>query len=166
MQPLWRRWNRPRSCTLMEGGPCTACKESAAIYHQIKQREKEIFKLKEKRRVLATQMNANHDPFIHKFPSEIGSHIFRLCLPSLDPQISDLWWRQIAGWNVPLRLRAVCRKWRQLAWTTSNLWQAPFLRIQPWTPPSLAKALPDLLREWLGRSGLLPLNIFFNHDGY
>ena len=113
--------DRPRSCTLMEGGPCRACEESAAIYHQIKQLEKEIDKLKEKRRALATTMNANHDPFIHKFPPEIGSHIFHLCLPSLDSQISDLWWRQMAEWNVPLRLGAVCRKWRQLAWATSKV---------------------------------------------
>ena len=28
-------------------------------------------------------MNTIHDPFIHKFPPEIGSHIFRLCLPTL-----------------------------------------------------------------------------------
>ena len=42
----------------------------------------------------------------------------------------------------------------------------PLLEIDPSTPLSLAKLLPDLLSEWIGRSGLLPLTIFFDHAGY
>ena len=158
--------DRPVTCTMVEGGPCAACREGAAIYHQIRQLEEEIAALKEKRRMLATTMNANHDPFIHKFPPEIGSRIFYLCMPSVYSPISDAWMPQIKGWNMPLKLGAVCRKWRQLAWATPNLWVAPVLKIRPSTPLSLAKLLPDLLREWLGRSGLLPLTISFDHVGY
>jgi hypothetical protein len=158
--------DRPVTCTMVEGGPCAACRESAAIYHQIRQLEEEIAELKAKRRVLATTMNANHDPFIHKLPPEIGSHIFYLCTPSLDFPIWDPWMPQIEGWNMPLKLGAVCRKWRQLAWETPNLWVAPLLEIDPSTPLSLAKLLPGLLSEWIGRSGLLPLTLFFDHTGY
>ena len=71
----------PVTCSMVEGGPCAACSESAAIYLQIRQLEEEIAELKAKRRALATTMNANHDPFIHKLPPEIGSHIF--CLSSI-----------------------------------------------------------------------------------
>ena len=111
-------------------------------------------------------MNEIHDPFIHKLPPEIGSHIFSLCLPSLDCQLSDSWSVQEAEWNVPLRLGAVCRKWRQVAWATPNLWVAPLLEIRPLMAYSLANSLPNLFCEWLGRSGLLPLTIFFYHAGY
>ncbi|KIM37258.1 hypothetical protein M413DRAFT_30986 [Hebeloma cylindrosporum] len=37
--------------------------------------------------------------------------------------------------------------------------------IQPSTKRSLAESLPDLLREWLSRSGVRPLTIFFSHFG-
>ena len=158
--------DRPVTCTMVEGGPCVACRECAAIYLQIRQLEEEIAELKAKRRALATTMNANHDPFIHKLPPEIGSHIFCLCLPSLNSEISNLWPGQEWGQMRPLNLGAVCRKWRQLAWATPNLWAALFLDIKPSTPHSLASSLPDLLREWLGRSGLLPLTLSFNHAGY
>ena len=156
----------PAACTLLEGGPCSACKERADIQSQIKRLEEDIFKLKEKRHALGTTMNEIHEPFIHKLPPEIGSHIFYLCLPSLDSHESDLWSAQEAEWNVPLRLGAVCRKWREVAWATPNLWVAPLLEIKPSTAYSLANSLPSLFREWLGRSGLLPLTIFFFHAGY
>ena len=156
----------PVACTMLEGNPCAACKERADIRSQIKRLEEDIMKLKEKHYALRTTMNAIHDPFIHKLPPEISSHIFFLCMPSLDYRLSDFWSAQQAGWNVPLRLGVVCRKWRQVAWTTPNLWVAPFLKFKPSTAYSLAKSLPDLFREWLGRSGLLPLTIFFDHAAY
>ena len=97
-------------------------------------------------------MNSIHDPFIHKFPPEIGSYIFRLCLPTLD--FGELYpWpkrREVTG---ILRLGGVCQKWRQLAWATPNLWEMLYLDIEP-----------DLIEEWLGRSGVLPLTIFFVND--
>jgi hypothetical protein len=158
--------DRPVTCTMVEGGPCAACIESASIYHQIRQLEEEIAELKAKRRMLATTMNANHDPFIHKLPPEIGSRIFYLCMPSVESPIWVPWKPQKKGWKMPLKLGAVCRKWRQLAWATPNLWVALSLEIKPSTSLSLAKLLPDLLREWLGRSGLLPLTISFDHAGY
>jgi len=163
--------DQPLICTAVGGGPCEACKESAAIYHQIIQLEEEITKLKEKRRVLATMMNENHDPFIHKLPSEVGSHIFRLCFPSLEMPPFDSGFEMSyplkkPGWGTPLRLGAVCHNWRQLAWATPNLWVAPWVELEPLTSSSRVESLPDLLREWLGRSGLLPLTIFFGYTGH
>ncbi|KIM34923.1 hypothetical protein M413DRAFT_449996 [Hebeloma cylindrosporum] len=150
----------------MEGGPCAPCRENAAIYHRIEELETEIAELKAKRRALATTINANHDPFIHKLPSEIGSHIFCHCMPSFGSPIYDLWMNQSGEWMTPLTLGAVCRKWRQLAWATPNLWVAPYVKIEPSTALSLAESLPNLLREWLGRSGSFFLTIFFEHSGY
>ena len=153
----------PVACALLEGGPCSACKEWADIQGQIKRLEEEIIKLKEKHHALRTTMNSIHDPFIHKLPPEIASHIFCLCLPTLD--FGELYpWpkrREVTG---ILRLGGVCRKWRQLAWATPNLWEMLYLGIEPATTNSLAKSLPGLIEEWLGRSGVLPLTIFFVND--
>jgi hypothetical protein len=150
----------PVACTVLEGGPCSACEERSDIRSQIKRLEEEIIKLKEKHYALGTTMNAIHDPFIHKLPPEIGSHILRLCLPTLDFGLPHPWPQpeEVTG---ALRLGAVCRKWRQLAWATPNLWEMLYLDTGPWTTNSLASSLPGLIEAWLARSGVLPLAIFF-----
>jgi hypothetical protein len=112
--------DRPLTCGVLGSGPCAPCKERAIIRQKIKELEAEIMQLKAKHDFLATTMNAIHDPFIHKLPPEIGSHIFLFSLPTFD--ISDAFLvpgELMAG---PLGLGAVCRKWRQLAWATPNLW--------------------------------------------
>jgi hypothetical protein len=109
-------------------------------------------------------MNTIHDPFIHKLPPEIGSHIFRLCLPTLDFEDFHLW-NEAAAFTRVLRLGAVCQKWRQLAWATPDLWDTLYLRIPSWIKHPLVQWLPGLLREWLCRSGMRPLTIFFRYVG-
>ena len=64
-----------------------------------------------------------------------------------------------------LRVGAVCRMWRQLAWITPDLWDTLCLTIQPSMKRSLAESLPGLLHEWLNRSGIRSLNIFFRYFG-
>ena len=141
----------------LDGGPCSPCEERAAI--QIKQ-------LKTKYDAIGTARNAIHDPFVHKLPSEIASHIIRLSLPTLNNRKEDLedihqqWSIIRKGWAL-LKLGSVCRKWRQLAWATPNLWTTLYIRIKASITPSTAESLPDLLREWLGRSGAVPLTIYF-----
>jgi len=152
-----------KTCIVLEGDPCLPCKERKEIQKQIEQLEEEITKLKAKHHALGGRINAIHDPFIHKLPPEVGSHIFRLCLPTLD--FEDLRDDEAAAFTRVLRLGAVCQKWRQLAWTTPDLWDTLFLRITPSTRLSLAKSLPGLLREWLSRSGIRPLTIIFRHFG-
>jgi hypothetical protein len=157
--------DRPVFCTVSEGGPCSACEEREAIRDQIEQMEEEIAKLKAKHHALGGRMNAIHDPFIHKLPPEIGSHIFHLCLPTLDFEDIEIWTEAATLSTRVLKLGAVCRKWRQLAWTTPDLWDTLFLSIPPSTRRSLSESLPDLLREWLSRSGMRPLTIFFRYHG-
>ena len=151
------------TCSVLKGGPCSSCKEAADIQGQIKRLEEEIIKLKGKHHALRTKINSIHDPFIHTFPPEIGSYIFRLSLPTLDFRGFFPWpeRKEVTG---ALRLGAVSRKWRQLAWTTQNLWEILYLHIGPSTTNALAKSFPGLLQEWLGRSGVLPLTIFFAND--
>ena len=109
------------TCAVLEGGPCSPCKERGEIREQIEQLKEEITKLKEKHRALGGRANEIHDPFIHKLPLEIGSHIFRLCLPTLDFKEFRLW-SKAAAFTRALRLGAVCQKWRQLALVMCRLW--------------------------------------------
>jgi len=152
------------TCVVVEGGPCSACDERATIRQKIEQLEGEIAKLKAKHHALGSAMNAIHDRFIHKLPPEISSHIFRFTLQTFDCR--DTRTKGNSGLVVgPLRLGAVCRKWRQLAWATLHLWETIYIAIQPSKSLSLAQSLPGLVREWLVRSGGLPLTIFFSHPG-
>jgi len=173
--------DQPVICIALEGGPCSPCKEIASVRQQIRQLEEELTTLKAKYDSLATTINTIHDPFIHKFPPEIGSHIFHLSLPASPPKITPCSFRPasilsngayekaiLESWSdrnsVILGLGAVCRKWRQLAWETPDLWDTLYLAIGPSMRRSLAQSLPGLLSEWLGRSGDLPLSIFFHHS--
>jgi len=148
------------TCVALDGGPCLPCEERAGILDQIKQ-------LKMKYDAIGTARNAIHDPFVHKLPPEIASHILCLSLPTLNNATEDLgdiheqWSIIRKAWAAPLKLGSVCRKWRQLAWATPNLWTTLYIRIKPSFTPSTAESLPGLLREWLGRSGAVPLTIYF-----
>jgi len=158
--------DEPITCVALAGGPCSACRERATIRQKIKQLEEELAKLKAKHDTVTATMNAIHDPFIHKLPPEIGSHIFRLCLPALsngEHLEATLNLQEDSSSPEILRFGAVCRMWRQLAWTTPGLWNTLYLRIGLWTRRSLVESLPGLVSEWLKRSGSLPLTIFFRH---
>jgi len=150
------------TCVISEGNGCSACVERAAIRDRIERLKEEIINLKAKYHALGTTMNAIHDPFIHKLPPEIGSHIFRLCLPTINPTSLRCYPEN----KLPqvLRLGAVCRKWRQLAWATPNLWEILSIDTYPERMRTLAGSWPGLINEWLGRSKGLPLTIFFFHD--
>jgi hypothetical protein len=135
-----------------------------AIQEKIEQLEQEITKLKAKHSALGSRANEIHDPFIHKLPPEIGFHIFRLSFPTFDFEDFPLWDKAAAFTRV-LRLGAVCRKWRELAWATPDLWDTLYVRIPPSQGRALVQWLPGLLREWLSRSGMRPLTIFFSYSG-
>ena len=155
------------TCVVLGGNPCWACEERANIQDQMKRLEEEMIKLKAKYHALGTTINAIHDPFIHKFPREIGSHIFRLCLPKpLTRPIYDHPSHIHEEFLWALRLGAVCRKWRELAWATPNLWENLFIDVNPSTLHTLDSSWPGLISEWLGRSRVLPLTIMFKQDGF
>jgi len=148
------------TCVTLNGEPCSPYEEKAAVFHQIEQP-------KAKYDTIGTAWNAIHDPFINKLPPEIASHILCLSLTTLnngddDPNAMYGQWSIIRkDWAAPLKLGSVCCKWRQLAWSTPNLWTTVHIRIKPSMTASTAESLPGLLREWLGRSGALPLTVYF-----
>ena len=116
--------------------------------------------LKSRSKLLRNDMNEVQDTLNHKFPIEIVSHIFTLCLPPLRDNLYHHNGIQ-EEWAVPLFLGAICRKWRHIAWLTPRLWTTVVVRVSFRTAKQLGGSLPQLVTEWLGRSGVLPLTIKF-----
>ncbi|KAF8878661.1 hypothetical protein CPB84DRAFT_1852300 [Gymnopilus junonius] len=105
-----------------------------------KDRLNELF---ERHRKARAQMNALHDPMSARFPVEIGSKIFEMCIPT-----------ELFGY--PIYLGALCQNWRKIAWSTPGVWN--FIDIDA---DRLAKwvELQDIAVEWLFRSCDLPLTV-------
>jgi len=143
---------RPDGCVMPDGNRCSACTEDIALEKQLKELENLTEKIHIRRRALRTVMNQNHDRLIHRFPPEIASRIFFYY--SLASSCLDTYEK-----TNTLCLGAVCRKWRQLAWTTPEVWTWIHIHnriIYRWNN-NAAK----LLAEWLERSATLPLTIRF-----
>jgi len=142
---------RPERCVVFDNQPCAACTEDIELEKELRELERLIEKLQSRRRALRTVMNENHDHLIHKFPPEIASRIFIQYAPrSMSRYKEDR--------STPLRLGAVCRKWRQLAWATPQLWSSLVVEVE-----ALGEHPLQLISEWLERSGSLPLTIRFIH---
>lgn len=63
--------------------------------------------------------------------------------------------------TTPLTISAVCRDWRQAAFSEPRLWNSIYLVAVPYK----AKIQAELLRDWLSRSGSLPLTIEIDCSG-
>ncbi|KIM42601.1 hypothetical protein M413DRAFT_444306 [Hebeloma cylindrosporum] len=144
---------RPERCVVLDGKPCAACTEDIELEKQIGELETLIYELYNRRRALRTVMNDNHDHLIHNFPPEIVSHIFVLYAT---PNVSTHKNKR----STPLRLGAVCRKWRQLAWATPRLWSSLALDFTFGKNDPLHSL--HLIDEWLERSASLPLTIRYD----
>ena len=142
---------RPEQYMVLGGRPCSACTKDIKLEKKIKELEIQIKKIHIKRRTLHTAMNENHDPLIYKFPPEIASHIFVECSPLIER--FDIPYRVD-----PFYLSMVCQKWQQLAWETPELWTS--LNIGSYDQDQV-----QLVREWLDRSGGLPLSIKLVDNG-
>lgn len=108
-------------------------------------------------RVRRRKMNDIHDPFISRLPPEIASHIFTLFLPNdVDNSYSISYPTGLLPTTAitPLRLGAVCQAWREIAWSTPALWSSISIDMF-----ATNKATAEIVREWLRRSGELPLYI-------
>ncbi|PPQ95619.1 hypothetical protein CVT26_008648 [Gymnopilus dilepis] len=60
----------------------------------------------------------------------------------------------------PLILGRICRRWRQVAWSTPDLWTALAISTERATLPTHIQ----LAEEWLSRAGTLPLSISYTSD--
>lgn len=95
-------------------------------------------------------INIGHDYLTRKMPVEIIAEIFkatltRTLMPGLKDHVIDS----------PLFLGAVCQTWRKIAWSAPALWN--WIHISLRRPAS--QHLEETVKEWIGRSGRLPLVI-------
>ncbi|KAF8911683.1 hypothetical protein CPB84DRAFT_940956 [Gymnopilus junonius] len=107
-----------------------------------------------RREEMQYKVDALHKPIIDRLPVELAQYIFELCVeyPVNDPNADNA--RQ---YRIPqLRLGAVCRNWRRIAWSTHRLWTT----IAFFYGPDTQESHVWLAIEWLSRSGQLPLLIF------
>ncbi|KAF8064317.1 hypothetical protein FPV67DRAFT_214511 [Lyophyllum atratum] len=98
---------------------------------------------------------------IRKLPVEVMQTIFRWCLPSRNCAMSS--------GEPPLSLGRVCSTWRQISFSTPQLWSS--LHI---SPPydhgpdknGLLVRYGEAIEAWLSRSASLPISISFVEDQY
>ncbi|KAF8879878.1 hypothetical protein CPB84DRAFT_285526 [Gymnopilus junonius] len=161
----------PKHCRLSHGGPCSPCSKLKALEFRIsrvKQKfleaQKTMTDLVKQHQDLKAQINRVHDPIIKRLPPEIISSIFQFRVrhipfdtkASYDSSVEPIW----AYITAPLILGAVCRGWRNIAWSTPGLWKSILVRLNSTNLPWHV----DFIRAWLDRSGGLPLAVLVYCD--
>lgn len=144
----------PDRCPHFESGRICDCSKLEDLDREILET---LSNLAKKRRVLTTRINQNHDPYIHRLPSEIASQIFLFykdinCPPtqkSIDPYpYSD-------PLKSLLRVASVCKIWHEIIFATPELWTS--INIFAYAIPIPLHV--ELAEQWLARAGALPLSI-------
>lgn len=138
--------------------PCDACIELANL-DATPITSQNFLDLIHKRHRNKSNLNLWHDSLVSRLPNEIMSLIFislaEIDVPEgIEPGGVSFWdqhWDHLLF--TPLLLSRVCRKWRNIALATPQLWTK--LIVDPWTQ-SLQL---DLLAEILSRSCSLPLSL-------
>ena len=118
-------------------------------------------RLRLKRYTLKSKINQLYSPIVRKLPPDVTSTIFEFCLPDFtDHQESTYTEEDI---SIPLSLGAICSYWRDIAWTTPSLWSSLVVRV---TRKHDSHITIGIAREWLARSGQLPLSIHILSESY
>jgi len=145
-----RKRRQLRPCVIRDGELCSACKEDIELERNIQDSG-----VQDKRWSLRTQMNANHDPFILKFPPEIAFHILYLSMEEQDYNPNR---RALKKLPMQFLLGTICRAWRQLVRSTPELWSAlSFTLAKPMKVQGLQ--VIHVVTDWLLLSGDLPLTL-------
>ena len=145
-------------CT--EGGHsrCDPCSKFVTLQAQVQEVEKTLLNLKAAQQSLISTINSHHSSFIRNVPNEVVGLIFSFCH---DPA------PVLPGRNMVfpsqrfcmLTLGAVCKRWREIAWATPELWTLLRMPDIPDSADSSFSVQAELAKEWLGRSANLPLHI-------
>ncbi|KAL0572532.1 hypothetical protein V5O48_009426 [Marasmius crinis-equi] len=138
---------------------------------EIRRIDEEISRLQARRDELSRFVTSHRmllSPF-RRLPGELWGEIFVRCLPNGSLPVRSLS-------EAPLLLTCICRTWREVALNTPTLWNAVHISI----PPALSyrgiekpedmqysslralKAREQGLKQWLDRSGSLPLTLSLN----
>ena len=121
---------------------CVACKALDSLNAQVDQTTSQLTNLLKRRQEALTALNMVHSPILRLMPVEITSSIFDFAY---------------ANGCSPLKFGAICRTWRQIAWSNPRLWTKLDVNIDR----PISKRKLRIARQWLDRSGGLPLSISF-----
>jgi hypothetical protein len=97
----------------------------------------------------------NHDPFSRHLPPELMSHIFAIYTDNFN---SGFEIRAPCNRGGPLRLGAISKLWREVAFDTPRLWNT--INVQIYFPCNNLTPRIEIMKEWLDRSRHLPLYLF------
>ena len=111
-------------------------------------------RLRLKRYDLKRKINRLQSPIVRQLPPDVTSTIFEFCLPDFTDQPLSSY--TIDDLSIPLSLGAICSYWREIAWSTPSLWSSLVVRTSSKHDSHIATGIA---REWLARSGQLPLSI-------
>ncbi|PPQ85440.1 hypothetical protein CVT26_012925, partial [Gymnopilus dilepis] len=135
-----------RLCPESRSTPCDLCHDLDDLNKEISQTRNLLQDLLNKRRELSSKLNIGHPSIVHRLPVEVTSMIFTLYVNPSDDDDDDN----------PLTLGAVCRRWRQIAWSTPSVWTT--LKIDT-SRSFIPCSHSTLIKEYLRRSRQLPLSI-------
>ncbi|KAJ7143614.1 hypothetical protein C8R43DRAFT_1014781 [Mycena crocata] len=124
---------------------------------EIQRIDDEIAQLQARRLKLSTYVSeytALISP-MRRLPSDIVREIFISCLPANHNPI-------ISAEEAPLLLTRVCSIWRSIALSTPRMWAAIHIVEPRELDPQVQAGCLDMVNNWLGRSGGLPLSISFH----
>ena len=127
-------------------------------------------RLRLKRYDLKRKINRFHSRIVCQLPPDVTAIIFEFCLPDFtDYQMDRLsavspftcFTKLKEDLSIPLSLGAICSYWREIAWSTPSLWSSLFIHAPGVRDSSSSShTMPSgIAREWLARSGQLPLSI-------
>ena len=107
-----------------------------------------------KRYDLKRKINRFYSPIIRLLPPDVMSTVFEFCLSDFTdyqpyPTRSEKLF-------TPLSLGAISSYWRGIAWSTPTLWSSLVVRDPSRYEPHI---VTSMAKEWLDRSGRLPLSI-------
>jgi hypothetical protein len=132
---------------------CDPCTQLTAVSAKVYAHLEEINKLLKIQAEVKERVNQHHDPLTH-LPVEIASHIFAIYTEDVNLYFDPLSFRVKRGG--PLLLGAVSKFWRQVAFSTSHLWNTVNIHIL--SNDNLPTKV-ELTKEWLDRSRGLPLHL-------
>ncbi|KIM48318.1 hypothetical protein M413DRAFT_228114 [Hebeloma cylindrosporum] len=107
---------------------------------------------------LKMKLNQLDSPILNLLPPEIISLIFTFCIPDFRDYDPETFVKEDPP--IPFLLGAICRSWRSIAWSTPMLWSSLSLHLSNQN----FGVLVDLMKEWLCRSGELPLSVRLSCD--
>ncbi|KAF9532920.1 hypothetical protein CPB83DRAFT_587497 [Crepidotus variabilis] len=150
-------------CQHSRSQPCDLCCRFAEGEQRIQEAKAALLRALDDQRELGSELNERNDLLLGKLPVELACRIFQLSVP---PSLTLAEFREQLTVNSKLnftspkgllKLGAICRSWRRVAWSHPQLWSDIFICS---TPKIMSPSHITFIEEWIHRSGELPLNIF------